>query len=313
MMNRLMPEQCMLLAAITAGCIVGLAAAGPTIDEPAPPAPTDPPTLGSADGKTVQPGLAPLLREGSQVQNIHGTLHEVVADGTWRLTMHPDGDAPKEAPRREFIMLPNSHLSEMQQVIGSMPERTITFQVTGEVFVYGNRNYLLLSFPPRVVSEQRATRTDEPDQSAGDASDDDRSRPRSAADIMRDLQRDTGPIGRRPTQQARRVENDQRQLARSADNRLLPENTSVQLRRGRIGRDAGGAWQFIFDADASGMADPPVTLMPCQLLERIEQYIRRAGRNAPVLISGRVFVYNGRNYLLPTVFLIPRERTELNP
>jgi hypothetical protein len=49
------------------------------------------------------------------------------------------------------------------------------------------------------------------------------------------------------------------------------------------------------------------------LLERIETYVQRAGSTAPVLLSGRVHAYEGRGYLLPTVFQIPRERTMLRP
>ena len=78
-------------------------------------------------------------------------------------------------------------------------------------------------------------------------------------------------------------------------------------------RDGGGAWLFLFDADASGLADPPMILLPCLLLERMERYAQRAESHAPMLLSGRVFRYHQVNYLLPTTFQIPRERTPLRP
>ena len=87
----------------------------------------------------------------------------------------------------------------------------------------------------------------------------------------------------------------------------------VLWRRGRIVRDGGGAWLFLFDADASGLADPPMILLPCLLLERMERYAQRAAPEAPMLLNGRVFRYHERNYLLPSVFQIPRHRTPLHP
>jgi hypothetical protein len=119
--------------------------------------------------------------------------------------------------------------------------------------------------------------------------------------------------------------------------RALREGTAVQSRRGKISRDSAGAWMFIFDADATGIsaptneslseaegetgsataspggADPPMRLLPCLLLEKIEDYARRNPGTAPVLITGEVYLYQGRNYLLPTVFRIPQERTKISP
>jgi hypothetical protein len=53
--------------------------------------------------------------------------------------------------------------------------------------------------------------------------------------------------------------------------------------------------------------------MPCLLLERMEDYARRAGRTAPLLLSGEVYRYHGRGYVLPTLFRIPSQRTVLRP
>ena len=94
---------------------------------------------------------------------------------------------------------------------------------------------------------------------------------------------------------------------------LMREGTTVLSRRGSLRRDRGGAWVFVFDSDATGLADPPLTLLPCLLLERIENHVRRTGDNVPVLLSGQVYVFEGRNYLMPSVYRIPRERTVLTP
>lgn len=112
--------------------------------------------------------------------------------------------------------------------------------------------------------------------------------------------------------------------------KALREGTAVQSRRGKITRDSAGAWLFIFDADATGISestegagettsggggggDPPMRLLPCLLLEKIEEYARRNPITAPVLITGEVYLYQGRNYLLPTVFRVPQDRTKISP
>ena len=85
------------------------------------------------------------------------------------------------------------------------------------------------------------------------------------------------------------------------------------LRRGRLVRGERGAWLFVFDADATGLADPPMFVQPCLLLERMERHAKARGGAAPIILSGSVSVFEGRNHLRPTVFQIPRERTQLTP
>ncbi len=53
--------------------------------------------------------------------------------------------------------------------------------------------------------------------------------------------------------------------------------------------------------------------MPCMLLEELEQHAQRSSPDAPLLVSGRVYRYRGRNYLLPTMFQVPRDHTALRP
>ena len=93
----------------------------------------------------------------------------------------------------------------------------------------------------------------------------------------------------------------------------LQENSALINRRGKITRDRSGGWLLVFDADAAGSADPPVKLLPCMLLQSIEDYARRSGNNSPLIISGQVYLYNGQNYLLPTVYRIPHERSRITP
>ncbi|QNN20978.1 hypothetical protein HED60_01385 [Planctomycetales bacterium ZRK34] len=101
----------------------------------------------------------------------------------------------------------------------------------------------------------------------------------------------------------------------AANTQLRREGTFVITRRGRMVRAAGGAspWMVTFDADASGMADPPMYLMPCQMLEDMEQIVQQQGDGVVFVISGQVFVYHGANYVLPTLMKLAPSHGNLQP
>ena len=87
----------------------------------------------------------------------------------------------------------------------------------------------------------------------------------------------------------------------------------MMWRRGWMVRQPEGNWSFVFQADATGLGDPPMLLMPCLLLEEMEAHAQRSGPDSPLLISGRVYRYRGRNHLLPTMFQVPRDHSALRP
>jgi hypothetical protein len=83
------------------------------------------------------------------------------------------------------------------------------------------------------------------------------------------------------------------------------EGEFFNLRRGRVGPEPNGSWRVVFDAGADGAHDdPPMSLMPCQTLSRLESLARASDEGVTVTISGRVYVFEGRNYLLPTLFFV---------
>jgi hypothetical protein len=94
--------------------------------------------------------------------------------------------------------------------------------------------------------------------------------------------------------------------------RLVREGTFVSSRRGRVSRSITNEFIFAFDADAQGRAEPPMVIMPCQNLMAMERVVERAGESVTFTISGQVFVYKGRNYLLPTLYQVNRRTSELN-
>ena len=99
--------------------------------------------------------------------------------------------------------------------------------------------------------------------------------------------------------------------------RLLREGTFIASRRGRVTRSTaststGPEWQVTFDSGTEGKAEAPMTLMPCQNLMAIEKIAERGGDSVTFTISGQVFLYKGRNYLLPTLYVINR-RGDITP
>lgn len=271
-----------------------------------PPEPTPAPSRSITELDSLRPGRSVLLREGSVLRQAQGSVVYEEADASWRFIIESKSD---QTPDYQLRLLPNAALAELKQVLEATADRRIAFELTGRVFVFHDENYLLLTAPARVVetpegpADEAAPAT--VDQASDDGEDDDRpTTTRSARDVMRELERASGPVQRTNVMPGR--------TATMADN-LAREGTIILARRGKVSREASGAWQFVFDADASGRADPPLILLPCLLLERIEDLAQRRGIATPMLISGEVTAFEGRNYLQPTSFQIPLERTPLNP
>lgn len=83
--------------------------------------------------------------------------------------------------------------------------------------------------------------------------------------------------------------------------KLRREGEFVVNRRGRLLRTADGAAMFSFDADSRRAPEPPMFLMPCRMLQNMEQLAKDHGDETVFVLSGQVFVYRGANYLLPTM------------
>ncbi len=83
--------------------------------------------------------------------------------------------------------------------------------------------------------------------------------------------------------------------------KLRREGEFVLSRRGRVVRTEGGQILFAFDADSDKSEEAPMFLMPCRLLQNMEEMSQEHGERTVFILSGQVFVYRGANYLLPTM------------
>lgn len=311
-------------------------------------------TPGSGDGAD-QDALAdfrpPLLREGSRLVEARGRIRRDPSSGWWLLKVESDSPTAP-APAFELILLPGTLLSEMQHVAESTTNQQVVFDVTGEVFVYRGRNFVMPTHAPKLISHpstqamapaSQGSRASPPESVPATPAPSSRSEAPatsmpdpinpgdSAQDIMRHLEESIGPApghvairatgadgaeyrgstraSPRPTGAGSTTKGESAGKA----SKLLQEGAAIISRRGQLTRDPSGGWRFVFDADATGLVDPPVRLLPCLLLEELENFARHNGSGAAILISGQVYLYGGRNFLLPTVFRVPRERTNITP
>lgn len=92
------------------------------------------------------------------------------------------------------------------------------------------------------------------------------------------------------------------------EDQLIAEGTAIARRKGRLVRAPRGEVAIAFDSGVEGREDPPMLLLPCAATEGLERAVVRYGDNTPFEFSGRVFTYQGRNYLLPLMYVAESSR-----
>jgi hypothetical protein len=218
------------------------------------------------------------------------------------------GRQPGEGP---MLVAPNQTLARAVAAFGTDTE----IVVSGQVLLYHGRNYLL---PSAIARASVATRPGPAGQGTDDAG--------TPAPL---------PARPAPAPTAASAEDDPEVAAlfeELSDERLAPrfmppppsetaaqaapsegqapaltEGSTLSRRQGRLVRMAGGEWAVTFDNDpdsaaAAGGAEEPLTVLPCRALMDLERRVMRAGgEGTPVLVSGRVYSYGARRYLLPTI------------
>lgn len=88
------------------------------------------------------------------------------------------------------------------------------------------------------------------------------------------------------------------------DNRgMLPEASFIPPSTATAIRSGVGEWILVFHPDSAGTKLAPMILLPAPAMARLEELAKEAGpeTNPVVVVSGQVFLYQGRMHLLPTV------------
>ncbi|MCB9838022.1 MAG: hypothetical protein H6813_01670 [Phycisphaeraceae bacterium] len=245
-----------------------------------------------------------LLREGAFLSGMKGELRRTELG--WVMDFAPDAVTGERLA--SMLLQHGMTLTAMEQIIDAH-EGPIGFIVSGQVFVFHERNYLLpTKFEITAPSGNPAMMAENPqDEAAG-----------AAPDFIPGL--DDG--GQEPSVEGLLGGFEEGGEA-NADAPLSPAGSGVVagLRegmmiadiRGRILPGAGGDLEFTQDNDAdegaNGAALPPMRLMPCLNVERFEALRLEWGDRLVVRISGRVFMDEGRPALLPTMYIVELERT----
>jgi len=254
------------LLGIISACWLMNAAAAQTTTKPNPTSAPKP-----AEGASSQSDdplalfRAPLLREGSHLIQVKSRMQRDPVTGGFKLVID---SMDSTAPNYELILLPCTRLSEMSRIIEAAPSQTVAFQVSGEVFVFHGRNYILPTHAP-VLTEQETTpnaavssaSTSAPSASQPAASTTTAPSGDSAQEIAGNLAKAAGPLRHSSAAPARAPStNNEASTGKSMDDKtagssadrdgsgktsgatarsekLLREDTNIANRRGKLTRD----------------------------------------------------------------------------
>jgi hypothetical protein len=272
-------------------------------------------------GNIVRQDLAPtssgLVREGAFISEHQGLLRPLKGGG-WAFVFDPDDEDDRLKP---MIIQPGLRLTEMRRLVEAS-DRPITFRISGRVLVFNNRNYILTTFYTTVAVGERESiapgvddRTDDPAleefedlflDTDGDPTLDE------AIEAVERLDRPTDVSVPRGTGEPSEQTEQSDEPAR-----LIREGVQITARTGRLVRSPDGGWLMTFDNDTDQPAttsdgatlDTPMQILPCLSLQSMQALAEQYGSRLRFTVSGTVYVYESRNYLLPTMYIIEIDRT----
>lgn len=235
-----------------------------------------------AQPRDAQPGgAARLVREGDTLVQADGVLRAV--DDGWAFeTVHAGAV-------RTFLLSPCLRLGELEQVVGARGEGR--YRLSGRVFVHREKNYLLLSAFSAPGMDDGSL---EAEQAVTGGP--------TVAELVREFERQRSDRPRGPGRA-----NDRGRDATP----VRREGVRITMTRGRILQNPAG-WASFEALPPEGALEPdaastiPVTMLPSLMLEELEALSAFSPEPPVVTLSGEFFAHQGRNYLLPTMYLVER-------
>ncbi len=229
-----------------------------------------------------------------------------------------DEDA-RRAGEGPMLIFPSRVLASLDDSIAGAPSAPVL--LSGYVYEYDERNYLLPTafsrdtLPPPVTPDPEPesiteSLTPEPEgaseiQIASAFDDPDVSALLTELDSSPAIRAVAPPVARSASDEADAEQSSV--VSGSAD--YVADGTPITRRRARLVRGPGGAWAFRFDNDfdtaRSPLLDQPMTVLPCRLLHRLESLALTRGEDIELIVSGRVYTYGQRSYILPTIYQRP--------
>ena len=253
----------------------------------------------------------PLLREGTTLARVLGDLAQ---DPDEKLWLFRPIDPETGGLRREFVLLPSPVLEDLVRTVRAAGA-PVQFEMTGRIFIYRGRNFLLADFAPTIMRfDTKLGEAPKPTDAAKTTPSGDykfvappTSSVKDDAVVTEIERRLEERVGRTPQPHA--VDNSATRDASAPNKSVAPITNGSRLsqRLGRIARDPqSGGWRFV-PQQTTGSGDASIEVMPCMLLERLEAAARESDASPAILISGTVYAYEGRSYLLPSSFRRARE------
>lgn len=223
----------------------------------------------------------PVIREGTKIAQAIGTLERDANTNALVIQLERN-----DSNVNSLIVLPNRRLAEMEAVNEKNPDNK--FRVSGDVYAYKNQNFLLIK--EAVSLEEHAERNHptavpiNPNKTTVEREDFDD----SVADIVRDLEEATGSLVR----SIRNAANNP-----VATKTIRREGARITARRCHLVRNDSGAWIAVFVSDATGLSDPPVTILPGSQFGSLIRSVRGKDQTIPVLLTGEILHYHGHGFL----------------
>jgi len=233
--------------------------------------------------QTVPVIKVPLLREGTRI--VEASVRLIKSDESSAIMIEIDRGRGRDADL--LVVLPNRRLAEMEAVNEKDPNST--FRVVGDVFIYKNQNFLLVSEATQLVDHaERGHPVVVPvdpnaEQSTGEDYDD------SVASIVKKLEEAAGSLVRSIRSAAAHP---------NKGNNNVREGTKITARRCFLNRIDAGAWIAVFLADSTGLSDPPCTILPGTQYERLTAWASARDVVTPVLLTGEIMNYHGHGFLV---------------
>jgi hypothetical protein len=123
----------------------------------------------------------------------------------------------------------------------------------------------------------------------------------AVADLVRELETKRGSAkAPEPTATAAAAQ-DSSEVTKKPEGSVSAEGTVLFNRRARLVRVATGPLMVAFDGDTTSAAPAPMVLLRSRMAQKLDELAASRGDDLVLQVSGRVFVYGGRNYLMPTL------------
>jgi hypothetical protein len=264
-----------------------------------------------------------------QFEPKHSGLGKLSANQTSSDSLEPIDPNSNDPFALPIEVLPCQWLTKMVSVTNKKTDLSVTFRVWAEVTTYQNKNYILpkdvytlslfgskpdrseLRVPRSAILRPKPGLKGEPM-----ASEDQFQLPGKLRQVLMDSSR-TEPIliGKMEgVSDSSKTSAPRRSFTVGGTTRSdLRENHMVINRVGRIAYDPDKRmWLFAFEADGQSLTEPPIALLPSQLLEIMENTLQETSRPAKFRLSGQVTRYQNKNYLLLRKLLIVLDRGNLD-